>query len=184
MGRGFVEYHLSESKRDEWVLFSAFIYYRFADGSKLHIPRHPAWCAACDRFVIAEEIPSIEKFEEEIAKFRSGDPDTLRVWAFLYNDSSGVEHVAELQRYVEWRRGRRSPAHCLQCGALDPVPIPMIGEFAHPRTGERVVVGNGGFADTATWCAEFSPEGELLTPTGASADGEHRAESSDKASEH
>jgi hypothetical protein len=42
MGRGFVEYHLPESGRDEWVLWSAFIDYRLADGTKLHNARSMA----------------------------------------------------------------------------------------------------------------------------------------------
>jgi hypothetical protein len=59
MGRGFVEYHLPESGRDELVVWSAFIDYRLADGTKLHILQQPAWCPACNHFVIAEEVPSV-----------------------------------------------------------------------------------------------------------------------------
>lgn len=74
-----------------------------------------------------------------------------------------AERVAELRRCVEWRKGRRSPPRCLECGSIGPIPIPMSGEFAHPATGERVVVGSSGFADTVPWYAEFSPEGEQIT---------------------
>jgi hypothetical protein len=162
MGRGFVEYHLPDSGRDEWVLWSAFIDYRLADGSKLHILQQPAWCAACRRFVIAEEVPSVEALEEEIARYRSADPDTLQKWAFVSNGAPVAERVAELLRYVEWRKGRQSPPRCLECGVVHPLHIPMTGEFAHPGTGERVVIGSSGWADTAPWFAEFSPEGVLL----------------------
>src|SRR5262249_6046634 len=75
-----------------------------------------------------------------------------------------ADRVAELLRYLDWRRGRQSPPHCLECGAVDPIPIPASGEFVHPGTGERVVVGDWGWADTAPWFAEFSPEGERLAP--------------------
>jgi hypothetical protein len=162
MGRGFVEYQLPESGRDEWVLWSAFIDYQLTDGTKLHILQQPAWCPVCNRFVIAEQIPAVEALEEEIARLRSGDRDTLRTWAFVSNGSPVAERIAELLRYVEWRQGRQSPPRCLECGAVDPVPIPGSGEFAHPGTGERVVVASSGFADTAPWFAEFSPEGEQL----------------------
>jgi hypothetical protein len=162
MGRGFVKYHLPESGRDEWVLWSAFIVYRLADCTRLHILQQPAWCAACGRFVIAEEIPSVEALEEEIARFRSADHDTLQKWAFVSDGAPVAERVADLVRYVAWRQPRQSPPRCLECGAVNPIPIPMDGEFAHPRTGERVVVGSSGFADTAPWYAEFSPEGEQL----------------------
>ncbi|HEY7314018.1 MAG TPA: hypothetical protein VH643_32005 [Gemmataceae bacterium] len=162
MGRGFVKYHLPESGRDEWVLWSAFIDYRLVDGTKLHILQQPAWCPTCGRFVIAEEIPSVAAFEEEIARYRSGERDTLQEWAFVSNGLPVEERVAELLRYVEWRRTRQSPPRCLKCGAIDPVPVPMSGEFAHPRTGEHVRVESSGFADCASWFAEFSPEGEKL----------------------
>jgi len=164
MGRGSVAYHLPESGRDEWVLWSAFIDYRLADGTRLHILQRPAWCRVCNRFVIAEDIPSPEALQEEIARFRSADGETLKTWAFVSNGSPVAERVAELLRYLEWRRGRQSPPHCLECGAVDPIPIPTSGEFVHPGTGERVVVGDWGWADTAPWFAEFSPEGERLAP--------------------
>lgn len=162
MGRGFVEYHLTESGQDKWVLYSAFIDYRLADGTKLHILQQPAWCKACRQFVIAEEIPSVDALEEEIARFRLAKPDMLREWAFVSNGMPVEERINELLRYIEWRRGRQSPPRCLECGEVDPVPIPILGEFPHPASGERVVVGNSGFADTAPWDAEFSPEGELI----------------------
>jgi hypothetical protein len=162
MGRGFVEYHLPDSGRDEWVVWSAFIGYRLVDGTKLPILQQPAWCPACGGFVIAEEVPSVQALEEEITRYRSGDRATLDQWAFASNGVPAAERVAELLRRVKWRHGRQSRPRCLECGAVDPVPIPISGEFAHPRTGERVVVGSSGFADTAPWVAEFSPEGEQL----------------------
>jgi hypothetical protein len=170
MGRGFVEYHLPESGRDERVLWSAFIDYRLVDGTRLHIRQRPAWCGACRRFVIAEDVPSVEALEEEIARYRSADPDTLQKWAFVSNGVPVAGRIAELLRYIEWREGRSSPPRCLECGAVDPVPIPMGGEFAHPATGERVVVGSSGWADTAPWFAEFSAEGEQLAEPGAAPD--------------
>jgi hypothetical protein len=171
VGRGFVKYRLPESAREEWVLWSAFIDYRLADGSKLHILQQPAWCRACRRFVVAEEVPAVEALEEEIARYRSADPDTIRKWAFISNGAPVAERIAELLRYVEWRKGRQSPPRCLECGTASPVPVPMDGEFSHPGTGERVVVGSSGFADTAPWHAEFSPEGEQLAEPGAAEDG-------------
>src|SRR5262249_30549947 len=150
------------SRRDEWVLLSAFINYRLDDGTKLDILQQPAWCPACARFVIAELIPSAEEFEAEISKYRSADGDTLQMWAFVSNGASVGERIAELTRRIEWGRERRSPPRCLECGGLGSVPIPATGGFFHPQTGERVVVGDSGWADTAPWFAEFSPEGEQL----------------------
>jgi hypothetical protein len=162
MGRGFVRYHLPESGRDEGVLFSAFIDYRLEDGTKLHILQDPAWCPACDTFVVAEEIPSVEAIEEEIRGLESGDPELLKVWEFVSNGAPVARRIAELRQRLRWRRGRRSPPRCLHCGAIGVIPIPHRGEFRHPHSGERVIVTDSGFADTQWWCAQFSPEGEHL----------------------
>ena len=126
----------------------------------MHILQQPAWCSNCGRFVLAEEVPSVEQLEEEIAKFRAGTPETLRVWDFVSYGAPVVERVAELLRRVEWRWGRTSPPRCLHCGSVGPETVPMSGEFAHPQTGERVVAESNGWVDSAPWFAEFSPEGE------------------------
>lgn len=171
MGRGFVEYQFPQSGRDEWVLWSAFINYRLSDGKTLPILQQSAWCPACNRFVIAEQLPSVEELEQELVNHRSADPKTLRTWAFVSNGSPVAERIAELLRYIAWRQRRQSPPRCLECGAVDPVPIPTSGAFTHPRTGERVVVINSGFADTAPWFADFSPEGERLAEAAPPANG-------------
>jgi hypothetical protein len=70
------------------------------------------------------------------------------------------EMLGELHRRLHWRRARISPPRCLECGSVEITPIPGSGAFAHPQTGERVVVSDSGWADTAAWFAEFSPEGQ------------------------
>jgi hypothetical protein len=170
MGRGFVRYSLPESGRDEWVLFSAFLDYRLADGTRLHVEQDPAWCPACRAFVAAERVPTVEELEREVAEFQAGDPDLLRQWAFVSGGQTAAGRIAELRRRVEWRRGRRSPARCLRCGGGGVAPLPVDGEFRHPQTGERVVVGGSGWADAVPWFAEFSPEGKLLAEPDAAPD--------------
>jgi hypothetical protein len=108
-------------------------------------------------------VPSVQALEEEITRFRRSDPDTLRRWAFVSNSAPAEERVAELLRRLQWRQGRQTPPRCLSCGGVGPVPIPISGEFAHPHSGERVVAGAGGWADTAPGFAEYSPEGVVLT---------------------
>ena len=168
MGRGFVEYHLPESKRDEWVLVSAFLNYRLPSGDKLSILQQPAWCPSCRAFVIAEELPSVESLEGEIHLLQAANPVALQTWAFVSNGAPVKGRIAELRRRIEWRRGRIRPPRCLYCGALEVVPIPASGEFRHPQTGEQVMVASSGWADTAPWVADFSPEGEHLTEQDAS----------------
>lgn len=166
MGRGFVTYQLSESRREEWVLFSAFISYRLSDGTMLDVDQEPAWCPACDRFVIAERIPQLNELHEEIGRFRGSDFETLQRWAFVSNDAPVETRIQELSRRVGWRRERKSPPRCLECGDIGIVPIPLTDEFDHPGTGEKVKVIDNGFADTDRWVAEFSPDGLPLTEKG------------------
>jgi hypothetical protein len=111
---------------------------------------------------MAEEIPSVESLQTEIAKFETGDPETLKCWAFISNGVPVEDRIAELRRRIEWRRNRVSSPHCLGCGSIEITAIPGSGEFSHPETGERVVEVSSGWTDLEPWIAEFSPEGEPL----------------------
>ncbi len=163
MGRGFVQYRLPESNRDEWILFSAFLDYRLPNGKRLHVLQDPAWCPSCSRFVVAEEIPDVESMEEEIAKFSAGDPETLEVWAFVSNGQPTSQRIAELRLRIDWRQSRRNAPRCLECGGFKTIRIPSGGTFRHPATGEPVVEVSSGWADTEAWVAEFTPEGDRIT---------------------
>jgi hypothetical protein len=170
MGQYHVDYHFPESGRSEYVFFSAFLDYRLEDGTKLHVLQQAAWCPACGRFVLAEALPSVDEMEEEITRYRSGDQDALRLWAFASNGTPVAERIGELLRRIEFRRRRRTPSLCLECGGSGTIPIPISGEFFHPQTGEKVVVGDSGFSDLAPWSAEYSPEGERLAESAAEPD--------------
>ena len=162
MGRGFNEYLMPESARREGVAFSAFIDYRLPDGTKLPVLQQAAWCPNCQAFALAEDVPSIESLEAEIRGLEASDPNLLQKWAFVSNGAPIENRMAELRKRVEWRWARRSPPRCLPCGSVGVTPVPDSAEFAHPQTGERVVVGFTGFVDMDPWAAEFSPEGEKL----------------------
>ena len=160
MGRGFCEYSLPASGGREFVAYSAFLDYRLADGSTLHVDQQPAWCPACGHFVLAEFIQTVAELEQSLAAVSSGDPERMRLLEFI--GRSPAEEVAELTRRIEWRRGRVSPPRCLECGAVGVVPLPTSDRFAHPATGEPVALISSGFASMARWVAEFTPEGTKL----------------------
>jgi hypothetical protein len=162
MGRGYTQYRLPETSREEWVLFSAFIHYRFADGSKLRILQNAAWCADCDRFVLAEEIPSIESLESELEKTKSGDDEIIRIWQFVSNGQPVLTRIAELEKRINWRVVRLNPPRCLECSGFRIIALPDGDEFYHPNTNEIVVKVSSGWTDAAPWCAYFSPEGDRL----------------------
>lgn len=162
MGRGYIQYRLPETEREEWVLFSAFIDYQFPDGSKLQILQEAAWCPNCDRFVIAEKIPSIESLISELEKTRSGDPETIQLWQFVSNGQPESLRIAELEKRVEWRIARVNPPRCLECGGYGIVVLPGGIEFRHPQTGELVTEVSSGWVDAGPWPADFTPEGDAL----------------------
>ena len=162
MGRGYTQYRLPESGRDEWVLCSAFIDYRLVDGSKLHILQDSAWCPDCDRFVIAENIPSIESLNNELERTKSGASETIRIWQFVSNGQPISIRVAELKKRIKWRIARVNPPRCLECGGFDIVVLPSGDEFRHPKTGELVMEVSSGWTDAHPWFAEFTPEGDAL----------------------
>jgi hypothetical protein len=169
MGQGFTEYLLPKTGRREGVAFSVFIDYRLPDGTKLHVLHQEAWCPCCRMFVAAEDIPSVESMEEEIRRLVAADPDLLQQWAFVSNGAPVAGRIAVLRRRIGWRQQRHSPPHCLGCGSVGVVEIPGSGEFAHPETGELVVVGFTGWVDSEPWCAEFTPEGESIANPDAAA---------------
>ena len=162
MGRGYTQYKLQDSGREEWVLFSAFLDYRFADGRKLHILQVAAWCHKCDRFVVAEEIPSIDWLRIELEKTQSGDSETIQIWNFVSNGQSVAIRIAELEKRIEWRNSRANPPRCLECGSFGIVALPGGKEFRHPKTGELVYEVSAGWADAERWSADFTPEGDTL----------------------
>jgi hypothetical protein len=162
MGALLVEYLLSDSGRRRSVAYSAFINYRLPDGTDLPILQVPAWCSACGEFVLAEDLPTIASLGGEIQRLEAGDPTLLQVWAFVSGGAPVEQRLAELRRRIEWRKARHGLPRCLHCGSPDVVPIPTSGEFNHPLTGERVVVGDSGFGDTPPWRALYSPEGKRL----------------------
>lgn len=162
MGCGYTQYRLEESGREEWVLFSAFIVYRFPDGSKLHILQDSAWCHDCDRFVVAEQIPAIESLRSELERMRSGDATLIDIWRFISNGQPVSNRIAELEKRIEWRIARVNPQRCLECGSFGIVIVSGGKAFRHPKTDELVTEVSAGWADTEPWSADFSPEGDKL----------------------
>jgi hypothetical protein len=161
MGRGYTQYAFPDTgAEDAYALYSAFLNYRLPDGKWLHVRQTECWCPTCNRIDMAECIESIEELENELARLRNPDDEEAKIIAFIGKPVE--ERITELQLRIIWRQNRKSPAKCLHCGSTEIVPIPDAQEFAHPATGERVVVAGCGFASTAAWYAEFTPEGDLI----------------------
>lgn len=161
MGRGFTQFAFPESgAEDMYALYSAFLYYRLPNGQLLRVRQTECWCSMCNRFDTAEVVESMEELETELDRLRNPDEEESRMLAFIGTPIE--ERIAETELRINWRRNRTSPAKCLHCGSTDIMPIPGANEFAHPITGERVVVAGRGFVSTDEWHAEFTPEGDVL----------------------
>jgi len=93
----------------EEVFFSSFLAYRVSDGSKLDILQQPAWCPNCGHFALAEDVPSLLDFEEEIASYRTGDPETLQKWAFISKRGPIEDRINELCPEIERTTQRQKP---------------------------------------------------------------------------
>jgi hypothetical protein len=162
MGRGFIQFAFPDSgAEDEWALYSAFLNYLLPDGKLLHVRQTPCWCSNCNRIDMAEHVESLDELESELARLRNPDDEEARMLAFIGTPIE--ERIAEIELRMIWRRNRVSPAKCLQCGSTNIVRIPDTEEFSHPKTGERVVVADHGFASTDPWHAQFSPEGDAIS---------------------
>jgi len=162
VGRGFVQYRLPESNREEWVLYSAFLNYLLPGGRRLGVGQTPAWCPTCGRFALAEDIPSIQSMEDEIRKIDGCDAKTVQTWAFVSNGRRIEELRMDFCLRIEWRRNRINPPRCLECGGFGTIAIQIHGEFLHPSTGEPVIEVGSGWADAGPWEAEFTPEGDRI----------------------
>lgn len=110
---------------------------------------------------MAERVESLDELESEFARLRYPDDEEARMLTFIGTPIE--ERIAEIELRMIWRRNRVSPAKCLQCGSTNIVQIPDTEEFLHPKTGERVVVADHGFASTDSWHAQFSPEGDAIS---------------------
>ncbi len=151
---------MPKSGRKEAIAFSAYLNYRLADGSLIHVDQQAAWCKGCDKFVVAEYLPEVKELEKSLADLLAGD--VKRVQRLDFVGRTAAEETDQLSRRIEWRRNRSSPPRCLECGSRKITPLPSDEEFAHPATGEKVIMGSMVFADMDWWDAEFSPEGEKL----------------------
>jgi hypothetical protein len=161
MGRGYTKYRFPDSgAEDAWVLHSAFLNYRLQDGSLLHVRQRDCWCPKCDCFVVGEDFATVEELNVEVAQLLN--PDTEQRLIIDYIGKPVEQLIEELRVRIKWRHTREAPAKCLKCGSTGIVPLPDCKEFKHPKTGQRVVFEERGWACTKEWHAEFTTEGDLI----------------------
>jgi predicted nucleic acid-binding Zn ribbon protein len=118
----------------EYVVRQIQRYYELEDGSLL-VRRLPAWCHAEKTMVEAEAIDDVEALERIVAMVEAeveksgGDHQT---------EFDNATTLDESRRRLRWRRTRRSPPRCLECGSTNVESVPESsdqGELRHPSCG-------------------------------------------------
>jgi hypothetical protein len=126
------------------------------------------WCDSCQDFQAGESLDSTEWIESELARYRRGEvPEGL---TFIYGEGDEraekiVREIASLERKLHWRRMRRSPPRCLNCGSIKNRPIHETDpdSLLHPITKRHLKL-SWVFAFTSLDHSLFAytAEGELL----------------------
>ena len=90
------------------------------------IPLHKAWCERCNSKTEVEVIPSVQKILEVIENIKKKMTEPIMAKDYfdenkLYNKGlTEQEKQEEIQyhlRFLEWRKKRKSPRKCLECGS-------------------------------------------------------------------
>jgi len=152
----FTEFRVDDDTEPHMICFFITLNYRLHDKSLLAIEQEAAWCEGCRRFGSAEVIPSIEELKARVQELQTPTQKLL----FIYRTQEAIRGaIAELHTRLRWRADRKSSARCLACGSTAITPV----RFGEDRTcvvnGKRLTESGQGFADTADWIAEYTPEG-------------------------
>ena len=143
--------------------------YVFKDGLRLSVDERVAWCAACNRFTLAEDLMSADDKRREIADgFWQQYPNERTVFLLDALRWQQENAVSQRQRWYDYLASERiSPARCLECGSAD---VAFLAErqnsekwLAHPAKAERVRVSAIRFSGTH---ATDVGGGPLYTPEG------------------
>lgn len=161
MGRYYNIFEFPESDtQDVWIVHSAFLTYQLSDGESLDLRTTAGWCETCDQIVLLEHVPDLETLLVERIQLEAPDQETLLV--LDWNKQTTEEALAELDRYILWRKSRIRGSQCLSCGSTNTIPLPNLKEFPHPVTQELVRKKEWGFCSTNTWEQVFDSEGNPL----------------------
>jgi hypothetical protein len=152
----FTEFRVDDETEPHMICFFLTLNYRLPDKSMLWIEQEAVWCGGCRSFGSAEVIPSIEELNARIQELQTPTQKLL----FIYRTQEAITGaIDELRTRLRWRATRNSVGRCLACGSTAITPV----RFGEDRTcvvnGKRLTESGQGFADTADWIEEYTPEG-------------------------
>jgi hypothetical protein len=108
-----------------------------------------AWCHQCEHFVECERLYSLEEIEDQLATRGSSRDQWAQIdaeWAERYSRDVPPDIQTKLPKSLtqsalhamwsaalEWRKNRRSPPRCLECGSFFAIHVlPESGSVRHP----------------------------------------------------
>ena len=110
--------------------------YELPDAATVAIETTFVWCDACRAIRWGEILPDLVQLEGDLASARAEDPQVierlkLSAGRHITLDELLADHIDRLRRRVAWRRSRKSPPRCLECGSLEVTPL----RRSHTRGG-------------------------------------------------
>lgn len=148
-------FHICDKCNSKFSYVASSDWYYDIAGQHLKISVRPVWCYLCDSLKSAENLPSIEDCEREIADLT------------LKRSALGTRHaypktIEYAQMQLDWRIHRKSPSRCIWCGGtdlqfLDTEPKTGLLPFVHPNC-------SGTISFSSSFLGSASPT--LFTPEG------------------
>lgn len=154
----------------EQVSISTGLHRRKLESVYVRLDDDAVWCFHCDRLVNGEVLPplaslreNLKEMKERLRNRRRDAREAQRVFNTSAqsdaNDLASIErerhraerNLAEAKALVRWRRWRKSPPRCLQCGSTAIAALPSgRNEFPHPA-GRGMICLVGSSIWTGTW---------------------------------
>lgn len=148
--------------------------YELPDGSTMTVERTFVWCSACHAICWGEYLANLAELERELAAIEAREQSVIEEFSVLVDKQTAPEEVlarrlGEIRKRIGWRRVRVSSARCLECGAIDILPLLhsearggcdkwMLKE--HPECGGTVTVLEELTLTLDRRWIRYSPEGE------------------------
>ena len=144
------EYKCDRCGRCENVRTCIIGYYRLAGGRDVPCIDQPVWCYRCDGVRSAERLVDADKIAAFVDHLRnSGLNDEQTETAKLLKKTPEQYLAEQIDMYsatLAWRRARKSPPRCWECGKTDflelaPDPNDRLKSFGHPSCGGQFLPG-------------------------------------------
>jgi hypothetical protein len=99
-----------------------------AEGSTVTMERTFVWCPACREVRWGEQLANLAQLERDLAATSAREPVVMEELSFSVSRHQTLEDLLasrkkELESRIAWRRIRKSPPRCLECGYTDVTPL-------------------------------------------------------------